>query len=382
MSPAESVLVDIAGLVIRGRSDDVPRRLRRMLNGPAQRRGDALSETCRTMLLTLLSQVDDPGRRRRARSATAPPAEVAIEPGGDAVRDSSQWWDDEEAPAAKPFLSSTIAQQIEGVLREHRRADELADRGLTPTSTVLLSGPPGVGKSMTAAWMAAELNRPLARIEPATTMGSMLGESARSLSEQLRAARDAGAVVLLDEIDALAKRRDDPLEVGEYKRLVSTLLMELDRWPAEHLLVAATNHPDLLDPALERRFELSLHLGLPGDEQRRAMLADALSGFGSDLPPSTLSAATELLRDANGAAVARVARSAARASVLDGVPAEWALIQACLPRDASRIPRSAKAHFAQVASAKAGMTSREIAPMLQVSHTTVQKLIRSAEGLD
>jgi len=228
---------------------------------------------------------------------------------------------------------------------------------------------------MTAHWMAEALGRELVAIEPAMVMSSLLGESARNLSAALEEARATDAVVFLDEIDALAKRRDDALDVGEHKRLVTTLLLELDRWPQEQLLIAATNHTDLLDPALARRFELVLELDPPDAKRRLVILDEALSRHSLKPDEPAVRAASGLLGDCNGAAIARVVRDAARAHVLESQPAEWALLRACLPDHPSALPRPARAHFAYVASHEAQLTTREIGELLGCSHTAAQKLI-------
>jgi AAA+ superfamily predicted ATPase len=116
---------------------------------------------------------------------------------------------------------------------------------------------------MAARWLARELDRPLLILDLAAVMSSFLGRTGSNLRHVLDYAKSIECVLLLDELDALAKRRDDRGEIGELKRLVTVLLQEVDDWPSSGILVAATNHAELLDPAVWRRFEMAIQFDLP-----------------------------------------------------------------------------------------------------------------------
>ena len=165
------------------------------------------------------------------------------------------------------------------LLDERGAEDKLASLGLAPTRSLLLTGAPGVGKTLTARWIARELNRPLLLLDLSAVMSSFLGRTGNNLRYVLDYAKSVPCVLLLDELDALAKRRDDTIEVGELKRLVTVLLQELDDWPPTGLLVAATNHPDLLDPAIWRRFDLTIEIPLPQDELIEKAIVAQLGRF-------------------------------------------------------------------------------------------------------
>jgi SpoVK/Ycf46/Vps4 family AAA+-type ATPase len=135
--------------------------------------------------------------------------------------------------------------------------------GLSPTRSAIFVGPPGVGKTLTARWLASQLGVPLYVLDLSAVMSSLLGRSGSNLRSALDFAKRSPCVLLLDEIDAIAKRRSDDADIGELKRLVTVILQEVDEWPATSLLLAATNHAELIDPALWRRFDLVINFKAP-----------------------------------------------------------------------------------------------------------------------
>ena len=137
---------------------------------------------------------------------------------------------------------------------------------MPPTRSAIFVGPPGVGKTLTAHWLAAQLKVPLYVLDLTAVMSNLLGKSGANLRAAIDFAKREPCVLLLDEIDAIAKRRSDDADVGELKRLVTVILQEVDEWPASGLLLAATNHPELIDPALWRRFDLLVQFQTP-DQQ-------------------------------------------------------------------------------------------------------------------
>lgn len=164
-------------------------------------------------------------------------------------------------------LSGEILAKLERIESEYRARDELARRGLAPKSRLLFIGPPGCGKTLCAEILAAELGLAMLYARFDGIISSYLGETASNLRRLFNYASQDQSVLFFDEFDALGKRRDDPLEIGELKRVIGSFLQLLDSYPRENLVVAATNHEGLLDEALWRRFDEILYLGKPSHEQ-------------------------------------------------------------------------------------------------------------------
>ena len=162
-----------------------------------------------------------------------------------------------------PVHSADVSDSMEQILLERRHIEELMSEGLLPARSIIFQGAPGVGKTMSAKWLAKNLNLPLLTLDLATVMSSFLGKTGSNVRAVLEHAMSFPCVLLLDEFDAIAKRRDDDRELGELKRLVTVLLQAIDDWPSSSLLIAATNHGELLDPAIWRRFDVEISFPMP-----------------------------------------------------------------------------------------------------------------------
>lgn len=268
-------------------------------------------------------------------------------------------------------------EELVEVVEERRRAPELIAAGLPLTRTVLLSGPPGVGKSMAAQWLARELEVPLVSINLASVVSSFLGSSGRNIRSVLEYAKSGQCVMLLDEFDAIAKRRNDESDIGELKRLVNVILLELDRWPDDNLLVAATNHLQLLDEAVDRRFDRHIVFGLPGETERRSILEHLAAGTAAD-GDTVIPLIAEMTAGWSGSDIKRLWELGMRRAILSGVAPGDQLLRTLAQRvDGQRRERD---RFWLALSERLDMSSRQIALLTGVSHPTVSAGLKRARG--
>lgn len=165
------------------------------------------------------------------------------------------------------LLPDVTREACEELIEEQRRADVLRAHSLEPRHRVLLAGPPGNGKTSLAEAIAEALSVPLLTVRYDAVIGSFLGETASRLRRVFDFARTTPCVLFFDEFDVVGKERGDIHETGEIKRVVSSLLLQMDDLPSWTIIAAATNHSELLDRAAWRRFQLRLELPAPGERQ-------------------------------------------------------------------------------------------------------------------
>lgn len=176
---------------------------------------------------------------------------------------------EEQAWPSNPiFLNDEATRVFQDFLSDVQNIDALNAKGLASRLGLMLSGPPGTGKTLLAGHIAARLNRPFYVVRLDSVISSLLGDTAKNIRTVFDFVPSKNAVLFLDEMDAIAKLRDDRHELGELKRVVNTVIQGLDTLDAHAVVVAATNHPHLLDPAIWRRFPYKIELHLPETEVR------------------------------------------------------------------------------------------------------------------
>ncbi|MCB1280065.1 MAG: ATP-binding protein [Salinibacterium sp.] len=187
-------------------------------------------------------------------------------------------------------LSPVAARVVSELVEEQKRTELLRSHGIEPRNRVLLSGPPGNGKTSVAEAIATELMLPFYVIRYEGVVSSFLGETAARLDTAFEFVRTRRCVLFFDELDTIAKERSDEHETGEIKRVVSTLLLQIDRLPPHVILVGATNHSELLDRAAWRRFQIRAELDRPSRSQATKFLEGLTERLGGDLgfAPRTL----------------------------------------------------------------------------------------------
>lgn len=192
------------------------------------------------------------------------------------------------------FLENATHQVFRELIEEQQRKDILRSYGLEPRHRVLLSGPPGNGKTSVAEAIATELLVPLFVVRYEAVIGSFLGETSSRLKRLFDFVRTHQCVLFFDEFDTLGKERGDTHETGEIKRVVSSLLLQIDSLPSHVVVVTATNHAELLDRAVWRRFQMRLSLPGPTPTQKEAWFAAFQSLLNEPLGISAKTLATRL----------------------------------------------------------------------------------------
>lgn len=187
-----------------------------------------------------------------------------------------------EVPWEAVVLHPATLAAMTRCAEENRQRELLANGGVKPKQKLLLCGPPGCGKTLSASALATDLGWELATVRIDSLMSSFLGETAANLRRVFDFISSGRYVVLFDECDAIGKERSSGQEHGELHRVVTALLQMMDAYAGESVVVFATNHQSILDSALWRRFDLALKLDLPETQDRILMLRQFLRGLTHD----------------------------------------------------------------------------------------------------
>ena len=174
------------------------------------------------------------------------------------------------------ILADVLADQIRRVIREQRHAGRILEHGLSPRRKLLLTGPPGTGKTLTASVLAGELGLPLLQVRLDGLITKYMGETASKVRQIFDATGPTRGVYFFDEFDAIGSQRGLTNDVGEIRRVLNSFLQMIEQDRSHSLIVAATNHPGILDPALFRRFDDVLYYDLPDKPQITKLLKTRL----------------------------------------------------------------------------------------------------------
>ncbi len=349
----------MARLALTGRRQDVLLYVRRLVKKYREESPDLADQ-----FVELLRE--NPSIISPVRSVEAPPTPVDSDSRMNLLR--------VESPVVIDFpivWSSQVTEALQNLIRERELQEKLLTAGLPPSRTALLTGPPGVGKTLAARFLARELGCPLLLLDLATVMSSYLGRTGNNLRQVLDYAKSVDCVLLIDEFDAVGKRRDDPSDIGELKRLVNVLLQEIDDWPHTGLLLAATNHPDLLDPAIWRRFDSVIEFPFPELSQRQALIQHLMSDQTDEEMRDWIPILAALFEGASYDRISKGIAEAKRRSIVSSTSLRDQLISYLEREIQARSPRQKKEFASQLL--QLGFSQRRVSEATGLSRDTIRK---------
>ena len=291
-------------------------------------------------------------------------------------------------PTTPIMLGGDAGQTISQFIEDAQNIGLLAEKGVSARLGLLLYGPPGTGKTLLAGHIAASLRRPLYIARLDSLISSRLGETAKNIRGIFDFVPSRNAVLFLDEMDAIAKLRDDRQELGELKRVVNTVLQGLDSLTDDVVTVAATNHPHLLDPAIWRRFPYKVELRPPDEDVRASMWEHFL--FEGDATRKDDARLLSRVSDGlNGADIENIALAARRRAILSNQDSNLGHILLAVGASRTGSPRlldnremetADKKTLTRLLHNKGGISQLDIAKIVGVSRQMVHRYLK--ETLD
>lgn len=368
LADIEQDLASLARLAAAGEHDDTRMLLARLVRKYRQQRPELAALLDQSLKSSQTRSTPNSVLRRSSPAVDMPSSDMPVD--SDSRLALIRVFDDRNG-LTQPILPENTSGLIEALIRERKERDLLLAKGISPSRSAILVGPPGVGKTLSARWIASRLGKPLWVLDLTAVMSSLLGKTGNNLRTALDFAKTHDAVLLLDEIDAIAKRRSDESDIGELKRLVTVMLQEVDQWPDSGLLLAATNHPELIDPALWRRFDMMLQFDSPSTEAISAAITRYLGNDQSAFSPwiSLLSAG---LKGKSLSDVERAINSLRRGNALQIAPIDK-LISNIIGADFESLSKAERLQLA-IEMAKTGTyTHVQVSQVTGISRDTIRK---------
>ena len=275
-----------------------------------------------------------------------------------------------------PVNQKTVIQQF---VDEQNNAANLKKHNIPVSNRLLLCGPPGCGKTMTAYAIGNALNLPIAYVRLDGLVSSYLGQTSTNLRKVFDSVKNQRIILFLDEFDAIAKKRDDTNELGELKRVVTTLLQNFDNLPSNVILIAATNHEHLLDPAIWRRFNFTITLDLPSVEQRKTLIQNGLMKYGIEAQID-VDAIARVTEGMSGALIEELLLAAAKKFLLEG-SLKTAEVTAILIQQKTKYSDNNEESMKVICEMlDKGVSLRAAATALGISHSTLEYQVKKFRG--
>lgn len=361
----EKIVTDIAKLALNGTQSD----LRLYLAKVARKLKSNDPETYKELESLLKSS---PARTNSVLRKTTGTDERIVTPSTE--DDLSLLKFIESGDQEKLVLNSELKEVFDQILAERNNVEELREKGLSPTNSIIFQGAPGLGKTASARWLASKLKLPLYTLDLTSVMSSFLGKTGNNLRAVIDFAKTHPCVLLLDEIDAIAKKRSDEADIGELKRLVTVMLQELENWPDGGMLIAATNHPELVDPALWRRFDMEVTFSPPS----KLEVKEAIDLFLGDDHSEFVSLKDLLVDSLNGTSYSHIKRmifKLRKLKVIDPKSFNESAIKLIVP-NLSTLSRSKKIEWAVRLVNEFGLSQQKSSMLTSVSRDTIRKKLK------
>ena len=277
----------------------------------------------------------------------------------------------------EPVLDEYTWQQIIDFIKERELIPQFLKAGIVPPNSLLMCGSPGVGKTYIAHWISNQLNLPLVTLDLATSISSYLGRSGQNIRSIFEYAKSQPSVLFLDELDAIAKRRDDAGDLGELKRLVNVLLKEIENYPTTGIIIAATNHPELLDKAIWRRFDRSLTVPMPEAPEREKLLRRNLDSHDDSIGRETIAYVVSHTQGVSAADICKLSEHIKRQFIINPDVSKKLtvlseLFKISLPKNKEekmQICKELKTEFPNI-------TQRDISKITHIPLTTVSRYLK------
>ena len=281
------------------------------------------------------------------------------------------------------ILSKYSQEVINGFVESYQQRERLIRSGFSSPNSLLLYGPPGCGKTTVAQYISSTTGLPLITARLDGLVSSLLGSTAKNIRKVFEYAAKRECILFLDEFDAIAKARDDNNELGELKRIVNSLLQNIDTMSKDSLILAATNHQQLLDPAIWRRFDYKLEIELPDRDAIAALITSFSNGIYKFSQKEILEIST-LLDGQSGSDIEDIITKAIRNSVIhnssfsvSSIYEELFITKNIIPQNCndSRKLLQIKAKYLRDKDSKI-FSLQTIADILGSSKTTIQKIVK------
>jgi SpoVK/Ycf46/Vps4 family AAA+-type ATPase len=267
-----------------------------------------------TVVADQIRQLVDEARKRNAHFHKKTGSVVVLQPRAELA--SLVSIQNPDTRLSNMVLPAALETRLRRVLLEHRQRSKLSEHHLRPRRKLLFVGPPGTGKTFTASALAGELHLPLFSILLEGVITKFMGETAAKLRIVFDAIKSDPGVYLFDEFDALGSKRIHSNDVGEIRRVLNSFLQLLEKDDSESVIIAATNHPELLDKALFRRFDDVVEYTLPDQQIAMRIIKCKLAGFkAADLDWEAIA---ELADGLSQADLSKASEDAAKTAILQG----------------------------------------------------------------